>query len=205
MTHLHPGIRPNPNGDTPEIHESAFVDPSAQIMGNVVLGPRVYVGPMTVIRADEPGPDGRVEPVVVEEDTFIQDGVIIHSRAGTRVEIGSGCNIAHGVIIHGPARIGARCFIALRGTLYASTLADECWVGIAAVVMRTAVPSHTMIPAGAMVRSESDVRSYRFTNVKEREYFDSVIQASSRVREGYRCLDGQGSGGAGDEGASDRP
>ena len=162
--HSHSGIRPNPVGDWPVIDETAFVDPSAQIMGNVHIGPKVYVGPLTVIRADEVGEDGKVEPVIIEEDCYIQDGVIIHSRAGTTVRIGKQSNIAHGVIIHGPADIGRRCFMALRSSVYASTIEPECWVGLGAFIMRTTIPSHTMIPAGAMVRANSDIRGYRFTN-----------------------------------------
>lgn len=182
------GIRPNPLGDWPQIDPTAFVDPSAQIMGNVQIGPKVYVGPQTVIRADELGPDGKVEPVIVEEDSYIQDGVIVHSRGGSTVRIGRNSNIAHGVIIHGPADIGRRCFIALRASIYASTLEDECWIGLGAVIMRATVPSHTMVPAGAMIRSKSDIRGYRFTNVKEQEYFDSVIEASAKLRDGYLKL-----------------
>ena len=182
------GIRPNPRGDWPRIDPTAFVDPSAQIMGNVHLGPRVYVGPQTVIRADEVGPDGTVQPVVIEEESYIQDGVIIHSRGGSTVRIGGRSNIAHGVIIHGPADIGRSCFIALRASIYASTLEDECWIGLGAVIMRATVPSHTMVPAGAMIRSGSDIRGYRFTNVKEQEYFDAVVEASAEARDGYLTL-----------------
>src|SRR5512133_1283821 len=47
------GIRPNPVGDRPQVDPTAFVDPSAQVMGKVIIGPRVYVGPLSVIRADE--------------------------------------------------------------------------------------------------------------------------------------------------------
>jgi len=186
------GIRPNTLGDWPQIDPSAFVDPSAQIMGNVHIGPAVYVGPQTVIRADEVGPDGKVEPVVVEESSYIQDGVIVHSRGGSSVRIGRNSNVAHGVIIHGPADIGRRCFIALRASIYASTLEDECWIGLGAVIMRATVPSHTMVPAGAQIRSKSDIRGYRFTNIKEQEYFDSVIEASAKLRDGYLELYAKG-------------
>jgi hypothetical protein len=96
------GIRPNPAGDWPKIDPTAFVDSSAQIMGNVIIGRNVYVGPMSVIRADEIGPDGKVHPVIIEDGTCVQDGVIIHGRSGTVVQIGKDANISHGVVIHGP-------------------------------------------------------------------------------------------------------
>ena len=180
------GIRPNFLGDWPKIDPTAFVDQSAQIMGNVHIGPEVYVGPLTVIRADEPDPDGKVHPVIIEGGSYVQDGVIIHARAGTEVRIGSGTNLAHGVIIHGPSLIGEGCFLALRVTIYNATLEDGVWVGIGSVIMGATVPSHTMIPAGSVVRSGSDVRNYRLTNQKEIEYQKSVFKSSADLRDGYK-------------------
>jgi carbonic anhydrase/acetyltransferase-like protein (isoleucine patch superfamily) len=182
------GIRPNPAGDWPTIDDTAFVDPSAQIMGNVYIGPGVYVGPQAVIRADELTEDGDVEPVVVHEDAFIQDGVVIHARAGSRVTVGSRSNIAHGVIIHGPCTIGEECFIALRASIYNSNLEEKVWVGIGAIVMRATVPSHTMIPAGAMVRSGADIQHFRLMTHNEQAYKDGVIEASAALRDGYLAL-----------------
>ncbi len=192
----HSGIRSNPQGDWPSVDPEAFVDPSAQIMGNVRIGPGVYVGPQTVIRADEAGEDGKVEPVIIERDAFIQDGVIIHARAGSRVRIGTRANVAHGVIIHGPCDIGQECFIALRAAMYNSSLDDHVWVGIGAIIMRATIPSHTMIPAGAMVRSGSDIHQYRLINSTELDYKGSVIDASAELRDGYLRMraeqDGEG-------------
>jgi carbonic anhydrase/acetyltransferase-like protein (isoleucine patch superfamily) len=182
------GIRPNPVGDWPQIDPTAFVDPSAQIMGNVHIGARVYVGPQTVIRADEISEDGKVQPVIIDPDAYIQDGVIIHARAGSIVHIGSSSNIAHGVIIHGPCEIGARVFIALRTAIYNSTLEEDVWVGIGAIIMRATVPCMTMIPAGAMIRSESDIHGFRLSNHGEQQYKDGVIAASAALRDGYLAL-----------------
>jgi len=186
------GIRPNFLGDWPKIDPTAFVDPSAQILGNVHIGSDVYVGPLTVIRADEADSDGKVHPVVVESGSYIQDGVIIHAREGTEVRIGSSTNLAHGVIIHGPCTIGEGCFLALRVTVYNSTLEEGVWVGIGSIIMRATIPSHTMIPAGSLVRSDNDVRNYRLTNEKEIEYQKSVFKASAALRDGYKKFYGVG-------------
>ena len=191
MTRRHSGIRPNPQGDTPVVDPKSFVDPSAQIMGNVRIGPGVYVGPQTVIRADEVGEDGKVQPVIVEPDAFIQDGVIIHARAGSRVRIGTRSNIAHGVIIHGPCEIGEECFIALRSAMYNTNLDDHVWVGIGAIIMRATIPSHTMIPAGAMVRSGSDIHQFRMISHTELDYKSSVVAASAELRDGYLKMRGE--------------
>lgn len=180
------GIRSNPVGDYPQIDPTAFVDPSAQIMGNVHIGPKVYVGPLSVIRADEVDEQGKVHPVTLKEETYVQDGVIIHARAGTTVSIGPRANIAHGVVIHGPSTIAEGCFVALQAAIYNSVLEDSVWVGIGAIIMRTTIPSHTMIPAGSVVRSATDIRNFRLTNVKEEEYERKVFESSAKLRDGYR-------------------
>ena len=179
------GIRPNPAGDWPKIDPTAFVDSSAQIMGNVIIGPRVYVGPMSVIRADEIGQDGKVHPVIIEDGTCVQDGVIIHGRSGTVVQIGKDANISHGVIIHGPTTVKNDCFLAIRAVVYDSVLEESVWVGVGAIIMRTKVPANTWVPAGAIIRSDQDTRSFRLTNLKEQKYKKRVFDASATLRETY--------------------
>ena len=184
------GIRPNPAGDWPKIDPTAFVDSSAQIMGNVIIGRNVYVGPMSVIRADEIGPDGKVHPVTIEDGTCVQDGVIIHGRSGTVVQIGKDTNISHGVIIHGPTTIKDDCFLAIRAVVYDSVLEESVWVGVAANIMRTKIPANTWVPAGAIIRSEQDTLSFRLTNLKEQKYKKDVFDASATLRESYLKLYG---------------
>ena len=181
----HHGIRPNPNGDWPKIDTAAFVDPSAQIIGNVRIGPNVYVGPQAIVRADEADTEGKVHPIIIEAESNIQDGAIIHSRGGTSVIVGPRVSIAHGVIIHGPCVIGEGCFLALRSVLYRATLEDAVWVGIGSIIMRATIPSHTMIPAGSAIRFNSDVRHFRLTDSKEQEYQENVCSVSQTLRKGY--------------------
>lgn len=181
-------VRPNPIGNKPRIDPTAFVDPSAQIIGNVRIGPDVFVGPNAVIRADEPGPNGKVKPVAIEAESNVQDGVIIHSMGGSLVKIGPKASLAHGVIIHGPCVIGKGCFIAIRSVLYSVTLEDAVWVGIGATIMRATIPSHTMIPAGSIIRSREDVYNFRITRIKEKKYQEDVLNAANALRKGYLNL-----------------
>jgi carbonic anhydrase/acetyltransferase-like protein (isoleucine patch superfamily) len=182
------GIRPNPVGDWPKVDPTAFVDPSAQIMGNVVIGPKVYVGPLSVIRADEVDGEGKVHPVIIEEGTCIQDGVIIHGRSGSIVRIGPEANISHGVIVHGPATIKNDCFVAIRAVVYNSVLEESVWVGVGAIIMGATVPANTWVPVGNVVRTDHDTRSYRLTDLKEQRYKKSVFDASTELRESYLKL-----------------
>ena len=146
------------------------------------------MGPLSVIRADEVAKKGKVHPVIIEEDACIQDGVVIHGRAGTELTIGPRCNISHGVIVHGPATIKADCFVAIRAVVYDSVLEESVWVGVGSVVMRTTVPANTWIPAGSIVRSDHDTKQFRLIDLKEEKYKKSVYDATVALRESYRKL-----------------
>ncbi len=178
-------IRPNLAGDFPQVHPTVLIDPSAQIIGNVRIGKDVFVGPLTVIRSDERGPDGKVVPIVIGEEVNIQDGVIIHSHGGALVTIGARTSVAHGVAIHGPCEIGEECFLAMRSTIYCATLETRVWVGMNAMVMRTKIQTHNYVPAGSIIRSGSDVWGLRLVSHKEDRYMKSVLQAANQLREDY--------------------
>lgn len=178
-------IRPNLVGDHPKVHPTALIDPSAQIIGNVVIGKNVFVAPLAVIRADERGPDGVVEPIVIGEEVNIQDGVIIHSHGGTRVTIGARTAVGHGATIHGPCTIGEECFLAIRCTIYSATLESNVWVGPAAMVMRTTIDTYSYIQGGSVIRSSTDAKNLRLISEKEQEYMRTVWEATRKLREGY--------------------
>ena len=178
-------IRPNLVGDRPKIHKDSLIDPSAQIIGNVIIEKDVFVGPLAVIRADERGSDGTVNPIIIGEEVNIQDGVIIHSHGGTSVIIGARSSIAHGVTIHGPCTIGEECFLALRATIYNATLEDNVWVGMAAAVMRSKLEQFTYVPSGAIVRSKHDLGVVRLVSDREREYMLEQRDAASQLRKDY--------------------
>jgi carbonic anhydrase/acetyltransferase-like protein (isoleucine patch superfamily) len=175
-------------GDWPKIDPTAFVDPSAQIMGNVVIGARVYVGPLSVIRADEVDDKGKVHPVIIGEDACVQDGVVIHGRSGSEVIIGPRANISHGVVVHGPATIKADCFVAIRAVVYDSVLEESVWIGVGSVIMRTTIPANTWVPAGSIIRSDQETKQFRLINLKEENYKKGVYDASASLRDGYLKL-----------------
>jgi len=186
MHNMMSNIRPNLVDDFPEIHPTALIDPSAQIIGNVKIGKNVFVAPLAVIRSDEPGPDGKVTPIVIEEEANIQDGVIIHSHGGDQVLIGPQTTVAHGVTIHGPCIIKESCFLAMRSTLYSASLEPFVWVGMNATIMKVTLDAYTYVPAGTVLRSKRDAWNLRLISEKEQAYMKRVLLATNRLREDYR-------------------
>jgi carbonic anhydrase/acetyltransferase-like protein (isoleucine patch superfamily) len=183
--HSFDNIRPNLVGDRPRIHPDSLIDPSAQIIGNIIIEKDVFVGPLAVIRADERGPDGKVQPIIIGEEVNIQDGVIIHSHGGTSVIIGARSSIAHGVMIHGPCTIGEECFLAVRSTVYSATIEDHVWIGMAASVMRATLDQFTYVPSGAIVRSKHDLGVVRLVSDGERQYMQEQRDAATQLRKDY--------------------
>jgi len=97
------------DGITPVVHPTAFVHPSAVLIGDVIVGARAYIGPCASLRGDF----GRI---VVEAGANIQDGCILHGFAGKDTVVGEDCTIGHGAILHGcvlrrGALIGMNCVV----------------------------------------------------------------------------------------------
>ncbi|MCG5536139.1 carbonate dehydratase [Ectothiorhodospira mobilis] len=146
-------IRKNPTGHLPVVAESAFIDPTAILCGKVQVGENVFIGPYAVIRADELDADGGLEPIVIGDNSNIQDGVVIHSKSGARVEIGEHTSIAHRSIIHGPCHVGHRVFIGFNTVLF------NCTVGAGSVIRHNSVVEDCQVPEGFYIPSTSNIHS----------------------------------------------
>jgi carbonic anhydrase/acetyltransferase-like protein (isoleucine patch superfamily) len=181
-------IRRNPRGDLPQIDSEAFVDPTALIIGKVIIGPGVFVGPFAVIRADETTPEGDMEAITIGADSNIQDGVVIHCRAGSAVTIGERSSIAHRAIVHGPCSVGNGVFIGFNAVVY------DCQIGDGAVVRHNAVVEHCHLPAGFHVpscfvlHSDADQATVPRVDPDMRDFSESVVAANNQLAAGYRRI-----------------
>jgi phenylacetic acid degradation protein len=97
------------DGITPVVHPSAYVHPSAVLIGDVIVGARVYIGPCASLRGDF----GRI---VVEEGANIQDTCMLHGFPGKDTVAGAQATIGHGAILHGcvvrrGALVGMNCVV----------------------------------------------------------------------------------------------
>ena len=193
-TASHESIRPNPSGDRPVIHPSAYVDPTAQVIGRVKIGPHVLVGPNAILRADEAGDDGQVCPITVEGRCNVQDGVIIHALAGTEVMIGQRTSLAHGAVVHGPCEIGEGSFIGFGAVVFKARLGRGVFVASRAVVENVNVPPDTFIPPSTVI-SDDGVSRLRTTEPKERSFMADVVRANRRLADGYLGLTQAGTNG----------
>lgn len=110
------------NGFIPVVKESSFIHPQASVIGNVIIGENVYVGPSAVIRGDW-------GQIIIEDGCNIQENCTIHMFPGTTVTLKKGAHIGHGAIIHG-GTIGENCLIGMNSVIMDDVILEsECIIG----------------------------------------------------------------------------
>ncbi len=120
-------------GKTPRIHPTAFIAPTAVIIGDVTIEENASVWYNAVLRAD-------FAPIVIRQGANVQDCAVIHTTPVNPVEVGPGVTVGHLCVIHGAA------------------LGEECLIGNAAVVLDGAkVGARAMVAAGALVTPGTEI------------------------------------------------
>lgn len=127
------------DGITPVVDPSAFVHPSAVLIGDVIVGPGVYIGPCASLRGDF----GRL---IVGRGANIQDSCIVHGFPGKDTIIEEDGHIGHGAVIHG-CTIGKGALIGMNAVVN-----DNAVIGEYAIVAALAfVRAEAVIPPRVMV------------------------------------------------------
>jgi carbonic anhydrase/acetyltransferase-like protein (isoleucine patch superfamily) len=121
-------------GVVPKIASTAYIDTSAQVIGDVTVGERSSIWPNVTARGD-------VNAIRIGDDTNIQDNSVLHCDAGLfPLEIGNRVTVGHLAMLHG------------------CTIEDDCLIGIAAVVLNGAkIGRGSVIAAGALVPEGAEV------------------------------------------------
>lgn len=163
----------------PRIHEDAFIAPTATIVGDVTIhrGASVWYG--AVVRGD-------TSIVVIGEGSNVQDGAVVHSRAGQPAVIGREVTIAHNCIVHA-AEIGDGALIG-----NGAQVLDGAKVGPGALVAAgSVVLADTDVPAGMLVagtpavvkRPIAGTASEKWVKENPRTYAALVEEHRAGVRE----------------------
>lgn len=181
-------IRRNPRGDLPQVHASAFVDPTAILCGAIIVEAGVFIGPYAVIRADETTADGGIAPIRIGAHANIQDGVVMHSKSGAAVTIGARSSIAHRAIVHGPCTVGERVFIGFNSVLFNCVVGDGCVVRHNAVVDGCELPAGFYVPSTERIGPRTDLAAVPRVSAAASEFSEQVVLANNQLVEGYRRL-----------------
>jgi carbonic anhydrase/acetyltransferase-like protein (isoleucine patch superfamily) len=134
-----PDIRPY-RGKLPEIAASAYIDPAAVIIGDVVIGPDSSIWPCSVVRGD-------VHHIRIGARTNIQDGCVLHvMRDEYPLLLGDNVTIGHSVTLHG-CNIESRCLVGM-----GAVILNGVKVGAGSIVAAgTLILERTEIPPNSLV------------------------------------------------------
>ncbi|TPE51910.1 transferase hexapeptide repeat family protein [Amaricoccus solimangrovi] len=126
------------DGIIPVVDPSAFVHPDATVIGDVIIGPGVYVGPQCVLRGDF----GRIE---IGAGANVQETCVVHAFPNLGVVVEPSGHIGHGTVLHG-CRIGRNAMVGMNAVVM-----DEAEVGAEAIVGAMAfVKAGARIPPRAL-------------------------------------------------------
>jgi len=127
-------------GMTPQVAATAFVDETAQLIGDVRIGEHASIWMNAVLRGD-------VHSIRIGSYTNIQDNTVVHVEEGRYATIlGDRITVGHSVLLHG-CRIGDDCLIAM-----GSVVLNDAEIGAGSIVAAGAVvPEHAVIPPGSLV------------------------------------------------------
>ena len=125
-------------GVMPTIDPTAYVHPSAVVIGRVTLGPRVSIWPGCVLRGD-------IEPIEIGEETSFQDQSVAHTSRGFPVKIGKRVVVGHRATIHG-AIVGDEAMVGM-----GANLLDGSELGAGSILAAGALlPEGRKIPPGSL-------------------------------------------------------
>ena len=127
------------DGYIPNIHSSCYIHPSADIIGNVVIGKEVYIGPSASLRGD-------FGKIIIEDGCNIQENCTIHMFPGEIVHLKKNTHIGHGAVIHG-AKLGQNVLVGINSVvLDDAIIGDNCIIGALSLVK-----ANTNIPDGKLI------------------------------------------------------
>jgi phenylacetic acid degradation protein len=166
------------NGVTPVVHPSAYVHPSAVLIGDVIVGPRCYVGPLASMRGDF----GRL---VLEEGANLQDCCVMHGFPSDDTVVEVNGHIGHGAILHG-CRIKRNAMVGMN-----SVVMDQAVVGedsiIAAMSFIKAgmiIPPRSMVMGSpARVVRELEDREIAWKSFGTTRYHELAVRSMQTMRE----------------------
>jgi phenylacetic acid degradation protein len=166
------------NGVRPVVHPTAYVHPTAVLIGDVIVGPRCYVGPLASLRGDF----GRL---ILEEGANVQDTCVMHGFAGDDTVVEVDGHIGHGAVLHG-CRVGRNAMVGMNAVVMdKAVVGAESIVGAAAFVKAGMVipPRSLVLGAPARVVREVTEDEVKWKSFGTKQYHDLAVRSMQTMRE----------------------
>lgn len=162
-------------GRTPQIAPSAYIDPQAVIIGDVVIGEDSSVWPCAVVRGD-------VHYIRIGARTNIQDGSVLHVMRDTNaLVLGDEVTVGHSVTLHG-CTIESRCLIGM-----GSIILNGAVIGTGSIIAAgTLVPERTVVPPGSLMMGQP-AKLRRSLTAEDLASIDAYGRRYVEYKEAYRA------------------
>ena len=119
------------DGIIPVVDPTAYVHPSAVLIGDVIVGPGCYVGPCASLRGDF----GRL---ILERGANLQDTCVMHGFPGTDTVVEEDGHIGHGAVLHG-CRIGRNALVGMNAVIMDNAIVGESSIVAASAFVKAGV------------------------------------------------------------------
>jgi carbonic anhydrase/acetyltransferase-like protein (isoleucine patch superfamily) len=165
-------------GHAPQIAASAYIDPQAVVIGDVVIGEHSSVWPCAVLRGD-------VNFMRIGSRTNIQDGSVLHVMRDTNpLVLGDNVTVGHAVVLHG-CTIESRCLIGM-----GSIILNGAKIGAGSIIAAgTLVPERTVVPPGSLFMGQPG-KLRRALSPEDLESIDRYAQRYVEYKDTYKSESG---------------
>ncbi|HLU78948.1 MAG TPA: phenylacetic acid degradation protein PaaY [Burkholderiaceae bacterium] len=167
------------NGITPVVDPTSYVHPTAVLIGDVIVGPGCYIGPLASLRGDF----GRI---VMGRGANVQDSCVIHGIAQQDTLIDDDGHIGHGAVLHG-CHIGRNAMVGMNAVVMdrADVGADSIVGAMAFVKAGMQIPPRSMV-LGAPARvvrelSDADIAGKSFGTRQYQRLTERCLQTLQEV------------------------
>jgi phenylacetic acid degradation protein len=166
------------DGIRPVVDPTAYVHPTAVLIGDVIIGPGCYVAPLASLRGDF----GRI---VLERGANVQDSCVMHGFPGTDTRIEEDGHVGHGAVLHGCV-VKTNALVGMNAVVM-----DEAVVGESAIVAACAFvkagmvipPRSLAVGTPAKVLRELSQQEIEWKRSGTRSYQQLTVRSLASLRE----------------------
>ncbi|HEI8866273.1 phenylacetic acid degradation protein PaaY [Serratia sp. AKBS12] len=166
------------DGLTPVVDPSSYVHPTAVLIGDVIVGKNVYIGPNASLRGDF----GRI---VVHDGANIQDNCVMHGFPQQDTVVEQDGHIGHGAILHG-CRVGRNAMVGMNAVVMDGAIVGENTIVGACSFIKAAADiaaNKLVVGSPARVVRELTEQELGWKRTGTREYQDLVGRCKRSLRE----------------------
>lgn len=166
------------DGITPVVDPTAYVHPTAVLIGDVIVGPGCYVGPAACLRGDF----GRLE---LKKGANLQDTCVMHGFPGTDTVVEEDGHIGHGAVLHGCV-IGKNALVGMNSVIMDGAVIGESAIVAAMSFVKASmdVPARTLVAGSpARVIKELSDKEIDWKASGTRQYQELAIRSMNTMQE----------------------